>query len=201
MAELLKDFKLNKNLNKKFDLKISYEIEKKSNIDLLFVIGYTKKINPRELKKYKNKLIIHESNLPNGRGFSPIKNQILKKIYKIKCCLIECIDKIDGGDIYEKDYLIVNKNDLYDDIRLKQFKITIKLINKLLKKYPNIKGKKQIGKPSYFKRLNEKSDQIDISKNIVSLFDLLRSTDYTKHQNYFFINNKKYFIRISKTKI
>lgn len=201
MAELLKDFKLNKNLNKKFDLKISYEIEKKSNIDLLFVIGYTKKINPRELKKYKNKFIIHESNLPNGRGFSPIKNQILKKIYKIKCCLIECIDKIDGGDIYEKDYLIVNKNDLYDDIRLKQFKITIKLINKLLKKYPNIKGKKQIGKPSYFKRLNEKSDQIDISKNIVSLFDLLRSTDYTKHQNYFFINNKKYFIRISKTKI
>ena len=79
--------------------------------------------------------------------------------------------------------------------------VTIKLINKLLKKYPNIKSEKQIGKPTYYKKLNEKSDQIDISKNISSLFDLLRSTDYTKHQNYFFINNKKYFIRISKTKI
>ena len=201
MADLLKDFKLNKNLNKRFNLKISYEIEKKKNIDLLFIIGFTKKINLQKLKKYKNKFIIHESNLPKGRGFSPIKNQILKKIYKIKCCLIECIDKIDGGDIYEKDYLIVNKNDLYDDIRLKQFKVTIKLINKLLKKYPNIKSEKQIGKSTYYKKLNEKSDQIDISKNISSLFDLLRSTDYIKHQNYFFINNQKYFIRISKTKI
>ena len=84
---------------------------------------------------------------------------------------------------------------------MKQFKISVKLIEKLLKKYPEIKGKKQIGKPTYYKRFNEKSDEINISKNIGSLFNLLRSTDYTKHQNYFFMNGKKYFIRISKEKI
>ena len=200
MKQYFNDFKLSKNLSKKFDLKISYKIERKK-IDLLFILGFTRKIDPEKLKNYKYKFIIHESNLPKGRGFSPVKNQILKKIYKIKCCLIECVDKIDGGDIYEYDNLIIGKNDLYDDIRLKQFKITIKLIEKLLKKYPKIKGEKQVGVPTYYKRFDEMSDEIDISKNISSLFDLLRSTDYNKHQNYFFLNKKKYFIKISKTKI
>lgn len=200
MTKYFNDFKLSKNLSKKFDLKISYKIERKK-IDLLFILGFTRKIDLEKLKNYKNKFIIHESDLPKGRGFSPIKNQILKKIYKIKCCLIECVDKIDGGDIYEYDNLIIGKNDLYEDIRLKQFKITIKLIEKLLKKYPKIKGEKQVGVPTYYKRFDERSDEIDISKNIISLFDLLRSTDYNKHQNYFFLNKKKYFIKISKTKI
>ena len=200
MVKYFNDFKLSKNLSKKFDLNISYKIGRKK-IDLLFILGFTKKIKLEKLKNCKNKFIIHESDLPKGRGFSPVKNQILKKNYKIKCCLIECVDKIDGGDIYEYDYLVVGKNDLYDDIRLKQFNISIKLIEKLLKKYPKIKGKKQIGKPTYYKRFDEKSDEINISKNISSLFNLLRSTDYIKHQNYFFMNGKKYFIRISKEKI
>ena len=200
MVKYFDDFRLSKNLSKKFDLNISYKIEREK-IDLLFILGFTKKIKLEKLKNCKNKFIIHESDLPKGRGFSPVKNQILKKNYKIKCCLIECVDKIDGGDIYEYDHLIIGKNDLYDDIRLKQFKISVKLIEKLLKKYPEIKGKKQIGKPTYYKRFNEKSDEINISKNIGSLFNLLRSTDYTKHQNYFFMNGKKYFIRISKEKI
>lgn len=200
MTKYFNNFKLSKNLSKKYDLDISYKIARKK-IDLLFILGFTKKINLDRLKNYKNKFIVHESNLPKGRGFSPIKNQILKKIYKIKCCLIECVDKIDGGDIYEYDHLIIQKNDLYDDIKLKQFKITIKLIEKLLRKYPKIKGEKQIGKPTYFKKFDQKSDEIDISRSISSLFDLLRSTDYTKHQNYFLMNGKKYFIKISKKKI
>jgi len=201
MVKFLKDFKLNKNLNKKFDLKISYTIEKRKKIDLLFIIGFTKKIKLQKLKNYRNKFIIHESDLPKGRGFSPIKNQILKKIYKIKCCLIECDEKIDGGGIYETEFLHIKKNDLYDDIRMKQYETTLKLINKFLKKYPNVKSKKQKGRPSYFRRLKSKDDEIDPSKNIISQFNLLRSTDYKNHQNFFYINKKKYFIRISKKKI
>ena len=194
LAEYFNNFKLSKELDKKFDFKISYKIEKEK-IDLLFILGFTKKINLEKLKNYKNKFIIHESDLPRGRGFSPVKNQILKKIDKIKCCLIECVDKVDGGDIYEYDYLKIGKNDLYDDIRLKQFKITIKLIKKLLKKYPKIQGKKQIGIPTYYKKFNKKSDEIDITKNIISLFDLLRSTDYNRHQNYFFSYRNTFLFR------
>ena len=195
------NFKISKSIRDRYKIDISNKLEKTHKKEILFIVVVTKKLSLNSLSKYKKKLVIHESNLPKGRGFSPIKKQILKKIYKIKCCLIECDEKIDGGDIYETEFLHIKKNDLYDDIRMKQYETTLKLINKFLKKYPNVKSKKQKGKPSYFRRLKSKDDEINPSKNIISQFDLLRSTDYKNHQNFFYINKKKYLKRISKNKI
>ena len=42
--------------------------------NLIILIGFTKKI---KLKKNKKYFTIHESDLPKGRGFSPIKHQIM----------------------------------------------------------------------------------------------------------------------------
>ena len=199
--EHFKKFKLNKKLHNRYKIEISHNIGKKGKKDILFIIGYTKKISLKKLRHFKKKLIIHESYLPKGRGFSPVKHQILKKIYKIKCCLIDCEEKIDSGNIYDSEYLHVRKTDLYDDIKLKQYLITVKLIISFLKKYPITKSVKQKGKPTYFRKLNANDDKINPLKNIKSQFDILRSTDYKNHQNYFYLNNKKYFIRISKSKI
>ena len=124
------NFKISKSIRNRYKIDISNKLEKTHKKEILFIVGVTKKLSLNSLSKYKKKLVIHESNLPKGRGFSPVKKQILKKIYKIKCCLIECDEKIDGGDIYETEFLHIKKNDLYDDIRMKQYKTTLKLINK-----------------------------------------------------------------------
>ena len=70
-----------------------------------------------------------------------------------------------------------------------------------LKKYPNIKSKKQSGKPTWNKKLSTMDDKIDPNKSLFSLFNKIRSTNYKKHQNFFYISGKRFYIRISKEKI
>ena len=96
---------------------------------------------------------------------------------------------------------MVKKTDLYDDIKLKQFQTSLRLINRLIKKKKNIKIKKQVGRPTYFKKLKEIDDKININKSVKSQFDKMRSTDYKNHTNFFIINNQKIYLKLSKKKL
>ena len=146
----------------------------------------TSKFEISKYKKIKNFFLVHESNLPIGRGWSPVKYQLLANKSKIKCCLISCEDPIDSGDIYETGTLNIDKTDLYDDIKIKQYKVTINLITRLIKKYPNIKSKKQKGKVTWYKKLSSEDDKLDINQSISSQFNKIRSTDHHNYQNYFY---------------
>lgn len=188
-------------INKKYNVNIKYKLKIKEKIEILFLLGLTSKFQISKYKNIKNIFLIHESDLPKGRGWSPIKYQILENKKKIKCCLISCEDILDSGDIYETGILKISKTDLYDDIKFKQYKITIDLIVKLLKKYPNIKSKKQSGKPTWYKKLSSIDDKLDPNKSLLSLFNKIRSTNYKKHQNFFYLNGKRFYLRISKQKI
>ena len=64
-------------LDKNNSYQITYDIKKTYNKDIVFVLGYTKKISVNLIKKYNNFYTIHESNLPKGRGMSPMQWQIL----------------------------------------------------------------------------------------------------------------------------
>ena len=87
-----------------------------------FLLGYTSKFKISKYKSIKN-IFSSQSNLPKGRGWSPVKHQILQNRSKIKCCLISCKDLIDSGDIFETGILNINKTDLYDDIKLNNIKL------------------------------------------------------------------------------
>lgn len=188
-------------ISKKYNLSIKYKITISEKAEMLFLLGYTKKFLNFKYKKIKNFFLIHESNLPKGRGWSPVKHQILRNKNKIKCCLISCKEPIDSGDIYETGVLNINKTDLYDDIKIKQYKVTMNLICRLLNKYPNINSRKQIGKITWYKKLSSKHDKLNFHKSISSQFNKIRSTDYHNYQNYFYINDRKFYLRISKKKI
>ena len=46
--------------------------------DILFILGCKNLLNKSVLIKNKFNLVIHESNLPKGKGMNPVSNQILK---------------------------------------------------------------------------------------------------------------------------
>ena len=72
------------------------------------------------------------------------------------------------------------------------------MLAKLINGYPKIlkKGKMQLGKPTYFKKLNFKSDEININKSLISQIDKIRSTNYYEFKNYFYYKGKKFFLKI-----
>lgn len=128
--------------NKKFKFIFIYDEKLIKNFDILFIINYTKIIDQNILKLNKLNLLIHESDLPKGKGFAPVQWQILNNKSKITVKLIEATQKVDSGDIYGETKFTVNKTDLNNDIREQQANATIKLISNFLKKYPKTKKKK-----------------------------------------------------------
>tara|TARA_Y100000294_G_C8561523_1_gene339257 strand:+ start:1625 stop:2308 length:684 start_codon:yes stop_codon:yes gene_type:complete len=186
-----------KKIKKKSKFKFIFTFKKalihKCNIGLL--VGFTSKVN---IKKKIDYFTVHESALPKGKGHSPIKHQIFMNRRIITCCLIKLNKYIDGGDIVFKQKLKINKNDFFEQIKNKQMKITQTLFTKLLNVYPKYKAIKQKGKSTFFPKLTEKDDQINPKKSLASQMNILRSTNYFEHKNFFTLDKKKFYIILKK---
>ena len=192
-------YNFQKSLKKsKFFSKVFKDYRRINNYDLVFILNFTKILNNNFLKKNKLNLVIHSSNLPEGKGFAPMQWQILKNKKYIYNSLIEAVKKVDSGKVYLKEKMFFKGNELYDDLREIQSESTIQLIKKFLKKYPNITPKKQLGKSTYFKKRNIVDSELNISKNIKSLFPLMRIANNNKWPLFFKYKDIKYILKIYK---
>lgn len=161
--------------------------------DVLILLSCEKKFH--QLKKNKYNLIVHESDLPKGKGWSPLTHQILSGENKIPITLFEADDTFDGGNVYFKDIIELNGTELIDEIRKKQADITFKLINRFLDEN-NKTGKCQVGHETFYKKRTPKDSKIDVNDSIVNQFNLLRVVDNERYPAYFEHRGYKYIIKI-----
>ena len=187
--------KLKKNitlLNKIDNIKI-----KKINPKLIFFIHWSKYI-PKNLYNQFVCIQFHSSNLPKGRGGSPIQNQILKKIKKTKISAFKVTSKIDSGPICFQENLALkgSAQNILVDMESKAIKMIYKIINK-----KNLKFKKQSGKATYYKRRKPYDSKLNFSniQTINDLYDFLRMLDAPTYPKAF-INLKKFQFIFSNIK-
>tara|TARA_B100000900_G_C20559592_1_gene708291 strand:- start:550 stop:1179 length:630 start_codon:yes stop_codon:yes gene_type:complete len=164
------------------------------SFDYTFVLSYYKKINEKAFKN-KSFFVIHESNLPENRGFSPLYWQILKGKSKITYSIFLIDKKIDSGEIVYKKSFFFPKNILYEEIKNLQLNNAIKIIKEFLKK-----GKKKYKinkiKNTYLKKRTPKDSKIQINKSLKSQIDLLRICSNEKFPAYFFYKKKIFILKI-----
>ena len=184
---------------KKYIYLVSKNKKRFFNFDILFILGYTRFLSSNFLRKNSLNLVVHESDLPKGRGLAPVQWQLLKDKKRLPIKLFKVNQKIDTGDIYEHDYFFIKKSDLDNEIRFKQALATIKIIENFLRKYPRVKSSKQKGKASYFKKRNPKDHKLDVNKSLKANFNLLRISNNEKYPAYFNLHGKKYIIKIFKS--
>ncbi len=177
-----------------------YDERNVRGFDIVFVIGYTKILKGEILKSNKLLLVVHESDLPNGKGFAPIQWQILKGVNEITVCLLELVDKIDSGNIYEKYNLSLDGTELYDEIRFKQANATFELIANFLSKYPNCYSSPQVGKSSSYRKRTPKDSQLHLDRSIREQFQLLRICNNKEWPAFFELNGITYTLKIDKKK-
>ena len=183
------------NHKKRYRFKTFFDHKKISSYDIVFILGYMKLLK-KFLKKNKHSLVIHESNLPKGRGFAPMQWQILEGKNKIISCLIKIDEKADTGKIIIKRKILFKGDELNDEIRKKQAFISLRLMNDFLKKFPKISFKTQKGKSSFFRKRKSEDSMIDLNKNLKSQFNLLRICDNEKYPAFLIIKIKIYFKNI-----
>lgn len=186
------------NSSQTFNCQYFYEEEKVRGFDLVFVLGYTKVLKGEILSSNNLLLVVHESDLPEGRGFAPVQWQILEGKSDITVCLLEISDEIDAGNIYCKMVLSLDGSELYEEIREKQAVITFELISRFLERYPNINFETQQGKPTFYRRRNPSDSQLDLDKTIRDQFNLLRICNNKDWPAYFELHGVRYTIKIDK---
>jgi methionyl-tRNA formyltransferase len=164
--------------------------------DILILLSCEKKF--KDLKKNKFNLVVHESQLPQGKGWSPLTWQVLEGKKTIPVSLFEAAESIDSGQIYDVQSIKLVGHELIDELRALQFKATRQLIFNFIDKYPNNLGKPQVGESSIYPKRGPAHSQLDIHKSISEQFNLLRVVDNEKYPAFFVIDNQKYILKIYK---
>ena len=166
--------------------------------DIVFFLGCEQIVPPLILAKNKHNLVVHESLLPKGKGWSPLTWQILEGENKIPITLIEAVENVDAGQIYKQDWIILEGHELIDEIREYQGSKTIDICLSFIDKHPNNRGQKQEGSPSYYPRRTPKDSEIDPSLSILENFNQLRVADNNRYPVHFFHKGNKYYLKVTK---
>ena len=166
--------------------------------DIAVFISCNNLVKNEYLVLNKSNVVCHPSNLPKGRGFSPIAWEILNNSEKLTFTLFEANEKVDDGEIYYKKEIELLGTELNDDLRSIQAEITFELILKYINEYPKINGSKQVGEATYYRKRNKNDSELDINKSIMEQFNILRIADNLNYPAHFFFKNQKYILKIEK---
>ena len=173
-----------------------YSCKDIKNGDILFILGCTKILPKKYLKFHIHNIVVHESDLPLGRGWSPVSWQILEGKNKIIFTLFEAVEELDSGEIYFQEELELTGLELLNEIRNKQAELKMNLCLKFIKNYNNLISRPQFGSGSFFAKRTAEDSKIDINKSIKEQFNLFRICYNEKYPAFFLFEGKKYILKI-----
>lgn len=169
--------------------------------DLLFLLSYWSIVPEHVLQKFSHCLVVHESELPHGRGWSPVSWAVLDGQSVVPGCLLEASANVDAGEIYYRDQMTLEGDELLDEIRELQAQMTFRLCNRFIANYPAVSrcGMPQQGTPTYLPRRGPPDSRLDPQKSIAEQFDLLRIVDNDSYPAFFEWRGQRYQLAISKS--
>ncbi|WP_291329274.1 formyltransferase family protein [Desulfovibrio sp. UCD-KL4C] len=178
---------------------LTYQNIKKINPDYIFIPHWSW-IIPSEIYSNFKCIIFHTSDLPYGRGGSPIQNQIIRGIKESKVCAIQCNSEIDAGDVYCKENVYLGRGNA-DEILIEISDIIFKkMIPHIIENEPA--STPQLGEATTFKRRNKLQSNIQMNtiENLDLLYDFIRMLDGEDYPPaYIELNNLKiYFSNVTK---
>ena len=134
-------------------------------------------IIPENIYKNYECILFHMTDLPYGRGGSPLQNLIINKVYNTKISALKVTKELDEGDIYLKEDFDISKgsaNEIYKNASKLIFK---KLIPNILRQNPT--PVRQEGDVVNFKRRTPEQSNIKMLNDvsIANLYDFIRMLD------------------------
>jgi len=150
-------------------------------------------IIPEEIYNNYECVVFHITDLPYGRGGSPLQNLIVRKIYDTKISALKVEKDLDAGKIYlKKDYYI--RLGSAEEIFINASSIIFsEMIPHILDNNPV--PREQTGNPVFFKRRKpEESDMMQMDfLSLQEIYDFMRMLDAEGYP--------KSFIKLGKYKI
>jgi UDP-2,4-diacetamido-2,4,6-trideoxy-beta-L-altropyranose hydrolase len=167
--------------------------------DVAFFLSLSQLVAPPILRRHAHNLVVHESALPAGRGWSPLTWQILEGKNDIPVTLIEAANSVDSGAIYSQRVMHFRGDELLAELRAQQAAATLELCREFVARYPAVcaQGRPQTGAASYYPRRRPEDSRLDANKSLVEQFNLLRVTDHERYPAFVEIGGKRFNVQLT----
>ena len=178
-------------------------VQRKSDLaggEILFLVSCSEIIDTKVRDMYMATLVLHASDLPKGRGWSPHIWEIVNGTEVITLSLLEAEDKVDSGRIWQKLDIPVPKHALWDEINHLLFEAEVELINFAVQNFGRVSPTLQTAADasSYYPKRTPADSRIDVNKSIAEQFDLIRVCDPNRFPAYFEHLGIRYTLKLEK---
>lgn len=181
-----------------WDAELIHSSEAAAGGDICFLLSCSKIVKRNFLEKYLHNIVVHASDLPKGKGFTPMKWQILEGKNDIVLTLFEAVEFVDAGEYYIKEGIHFNGTELLGELH----RVMAEKINDMCMSYAADSEKyvavQQQGEESFYPRFSKEDDRIDIYKSIDEQFNHFRIADNDRYPLWFERNGKKYVLKIEE---
>lgn len=166
--------------------------------DLSFFLGCTRIASADVLSRSRHNLVVHQSDLPRGRGWSPLAWQVLEGLNEIPVCLFEAVEGLDEGPVYLRDTISLEGHELADELRAAQAASARRLVLEFVRRFPDVVAEPQSGEATYYPRRTADDLRLDPGKPLLDQFGLLRIADNDRYPAFFEHLGHRYLLRIEK---
>lgn len=138
----------------------------------IFFLHWSWKV-PAEIFSNYECVCFHMTDVPYGRGGSPLQNLIVRGHRKTKLTALRMVEDFDAGPVYLKRELCLEGN--AEEIYIRASYLSAKMIGYIIEEEPVPQS--QEGKPTIFKRRKPHQSKIPSLSDMQDLYDFIRMLD------------------------
>lgn len=167
--------------------------------DLLFLISVQELVGSDIRSRYRHTLVVHASDLPEGRGWSPHVWTILEGRSRICVTMLEAAGKVDSGPIWAQREIMLHGHELWDEIADLIGAAELSLMDYAMLNADRVQPQSQDSKAAtYYRRRTPADSAVDVNRSIADQFNLLRVSDPNRYPAFFDHRGYRYSIQLTK---
>lgn len=173
-----------------------FNVKDVCNGDVCFLLSCVRLVPAAVLSLNRNNIVVHASDLPKGKGFSPLQWQILEGRNEIPLTLFEVVENADAGPYYIKDVISFKGTELLEEMRQTMAEKILEMCVRFIGNFDSIQAIDQSGEETFYRKRTAADDELDVNKTIEAQFNHLRIADNEKFPLYFRHKDEKYILKI-----
>jgi len=138
----------------------------------IFFLHWSWKV-PDEIVDAYECVCFHMTDVPFGRGGSPLQNLIVRGLRETRLTALRMTREFDAGPVYMNEPLSLEGG--AEEIYLRAARLSAKMIQRIIQREP--KPKAQRGAPVNFKRRKPEESEVKTVASLEELFDFIRMLD------------------------
>ena len=182
------------------DVRLIHDKSELSYGDILYLVSCSRLIDREARARYAHVLVLHASNLPEGRGWSPHVWDILAGKEDFTVSLLTAEDSVDTGAIWSKRHFAVPRHALHDEIDDLLFQAELDLMDRGIEMVAA--GVAPVPQPaeggSFHPRRIPEDSRLDPTRSLADLFDQIRVADPDRFPAFFEMHGHTYVVTLKK---